>query len=205
MNTKKLHYFSGILIFIFITIHLFNHSFAIFGAERHIELMTTLRLVYRNIWLESLLIFAVVFQIFTGIILFIKKRKFVETFFEKLQIFTGLYLSGFFIIHLGAVFVGRIIFDLDTNFYFGVAGLNTFPFNLFFIPYYSLAVVSFSGHIASIHSQKMKNRIVGLTPDFQSWMILILGIIFTCFLIYGLTNGFQFYEIPSEYNILIGK
>jgi hypothetical protein len=167
--------------------------------------MTKFRIIYRNILIETLLIFAVATQIYTGLNLFFKKRKLVETVFEKIQIYSGLYISIFFPIHLGAVFVGRIILDLDTNFYFGVAGLNTFPFNLFFIPYYSLAIVSFFSHIASIHAKKMKFPIFGLSPDLQSWIIIWIGILFTSFLIYGLTNGFKFYEIPPEYHILIGK
>jgi len=94
---------------------------------------------------------------------------------------------------------------LDTNFYFGAAGLNSFPFNLFFIPYYGLAVLSFFGHIASIHSKKMKQTVLGVTPNKQSIAILSFGILITILIFYGLTNHFNGVAIPKEYEILIGK
>jgi hypothetical protein len=112
--------------------------------------------VYRNVFIETLLLAAVLVQIITGLWLFNKGRKWASTFFEKLQIWSGLYLAIFFLIHLSAVLGGRWVLHLDTNFYFGVSGLNTFPFNLFFIPYYGLAVMSFFGHIAAIHQRKMR-------------------------------------------------
>ena len=114
-------------------------------------------------------------------------------------------MAVFFIIHLSAVLGGRLFLHLDTNFYFGVAGLNSFPLNLFFIPYYGFAIISFFGHIASIHNKKMKQFIFGLTPNGQSKAILILGFGSTLIIFYGLTNHFQGVTIPSEYNILIGK
>ncbi len=205
MNTKKLHYFSGITISIFVGLHLYNHFYSVFGAEAHIELMNNLRVIYRNVITETILLFAVAIQIFSGIKLFFKKRKVTFSFFEKLQGYTGIYLVFFFTIHLSAILTGRFILNLDTNFYFGVAGLNTFPLNLFFIPYYGLAVISFFGHISAVHSKKMKKNIIGMRPNKQSNIILIVGIVLTFFILYGLTNRFNGVEIPTKYHIMIGK
>ncbi|AQS93165.1 hypothetical protein BXQ17_03315 [Polaribacter sp. BM10] len=202
---KRIHYFSGVLISFFVGLHLFNHLYSILGADAHIEMMNDLRVVYRNIIAETILLFAVIIQVFSGIKLFFKKRKNVTDFFEKLQIWTGLYLAIFFFIHLSAVLSGRLILNLDTNFYFGVAGLNTFPLNLFFIPYYGLAIISFFGHISAVHSKKMKNKIIGIEPNIQSYIILIIGIILTLVIFYGLTNEFNGVEIPKEYDIMTGK
>jgi|SRR5690606_13980478 len=205
MNIKKIHYISGLTITIFVGLHLFNHCFSIVSADKHIEVMTTLRHFYRNIFVETILLLAVATQIYSGLKLFRTKRQTAKTVFEKLHIWTGLYLAIFFVIHLSAVLAGRLVLNLDTNFYFGVAGLNSFPFNLFFIPYYFLAVVSFFGHISAIHNQRMIENILGINPYKQSICILTIGICFGIFLIYGLTNNFQGFEIPTEYNVLIGK
>ena len=132
---KQIHYFSGIIISIFVGFHLFNHFYNLFGINAHIQLMNDFRIVYRNIIVETILLTAIAIQIFSGIKLFIKKRKTASCFFEKLQIWTGFYLSFFLIFHVGVVLFGRYYLKLDTNFYFGVAGLNTFPYSLFFIPY----------------------------------------------------------------------
>lgn len=203
--TKKLHYISGLIITVFIGLHLFNHTWSIFGAEKHIEIMNTLRLFYRNIFIETILLLAVFIQIFSGLTLFKINQKIATSTFEKIQVWSGLYLAIFFIIHLSAIFIGRLVLNLDTNFYYGVAGLNTFPYNLFFIPYYSFAILSFFGHIASIHHKKMKQSVFGISPNKQSIAILTFGIILTMVILCGLTNYFKGVAIPKEYNVLIGK
>ena len=205
MTTNKIHYISGLTITIFIGLHLFNHFCGIFGAETYIRIMNALRLFYRNIFIETILLGAVLIQIVSGLKLFRENRKTAVSRFEKLHVWTGLYLAIFFIIHVSAVLGGRIFLHLDTNFYFGVAGLNSFPLNLFFIPYYGLAIISFFGHIASIHSKKMKKNILYLTPDRQPTAMLIIGLLLTVVIFYGLTNHFSGVTIPKEYNILIGK
>jgi hypothetical protein len=202
---QRIHFISGLIITIFIGLHLFNHFCSIFGADRHIEIMNVLRHFYRNIFIETILLIAVLVQIISGLKLFKSKRKVANTGFEKLQIWTGLYLAIFFVIHLSAVIGGRFFLHLDTNFYFGVAGLNSFPFNLFFIPYYGLAILSFFGHIASVHNKKMKHNIFSLTPTRQAKFILFLGLCLTVLIFYGLTNHFNGVKIPTEYNVLIGK
>ncbi|MET3022520.1 hypothetical protein [Flavobacterium hydatis] len=194
---KKLHYVSGLIITVFIGLHLFNHTWSILGAEKHIEIMNTLRLFYRNIIIESILLLAVFVQIFSGLKLFKINRKIATSNFEKIQIWSGLYLAIFFIIHLSAIFIGRLILNLDTNFYYGVAGLNTFPYNLFFIPYYALAILSFFGHIASVHNKKMKQSVFGISPHKQSIAILIFGMILTVIIFCGLTNYFNGIAIPK--------
>lgn len=202
---KRFHYFSGITISIFICLHLFNHFLSVFGAEVHIDAMDSLRLVYRNVIVETILLSAVLVQVITGFSLFRNRRKAAKGFFPQLQLWSGLYLAIFFLFHVGAVLGGRMILDLDTNIYFGVAGLNTFPFYLFFAPYYGLSIISFFGHIAAIHSMKMKKNIIGITPTQQSYTILFIGVILMVVILYGLTDGFMGMEIPATYNVLIGK
>jgi hypothetical protein len=205
MNNRKIHLIAGWIIALFVSIHLFNHLWSIFGVAKHIELMNRLRPYYRNTLAETVLLLAVLVQIVSGLKLFILQRKIAKSPFEKLQIWSGLYLAVFFFIHLTAVFAGRWLLHLDTNFYFGAAGLNHFPSNLFFIPYYALAIIAFFGHIAAIHSKKMKRSILGLQPSSQSSIIVVLGICISLFTIYGLTNHFRGLELPAAYKVLVGE
>lgn len=205
MSNRTIHYYSGIVLTLFIGLHLWNHVNSIHGAEQHIAVMEQLRPYYRNIFVEILLMLAVGVQIYSGLKLYFKARKTALKGFRRLHILSGLYLAFFLIIHLSVVLAGRYILHLDTNFYFGVAGLNTFPFNIFFIPYYSLAIISFFGHIAAIHQQKMRYKLLGLRPEGQSWCILLIGIALTVAILYGLTGHFQGIDIPAEYHVLIGK
>lgn len=202
---KRIHYFSGLLLSIFIVLHLFNHIYSVFGIEAHIQLMEQLRLVYRNIVVETLLILAIFVQIVSGIKLFFKKKKIAKGFFENLQLWSGFYLAFFFVFHISAVFIGRLVLQLDTNFYFGAIGLNTFPFYFFFLPYYALAILSFFGHIAAIHAKKMKKNLLGISPNKQAYMILIMGGIVTLTIFYGQTNGLNGFEFPEAYHLMTGK
>jgi hypothetical protein len=202
---KKLHYLSGILITVFTGLHLFNHAWSVLGAEAHIALMHTLRVVYRNVCVETVLLAAVLVQVITGLKLFKQLRKSAAGFSDKLQVWSGLYLAVFFLFHVGAVLGGRFVLGLDTNYYFGVAGLVTFPFNLFFVPYYLLAVIAFFGHIAAVHGKKMTRNVLGFSPRGQAWVILGIGIVFGFYLLFVLSNGFQGVEIPEAYGVMIGK
>jgi hypothetical protein len=204
-SLKGFHYYSGITIAAFVFLHLGNHLLSLGGAQKHIEMMQILRVVYRNIFIEVILLLVVAIQIYSGITLYFRKRKYPDSGFGKLQIYSGLYMAFFLMIHVSAVLVGRAILHLDTNFYFGAVGLNSFPVNLFFIPYYGLAILAFFCHIASIHAFVMKGRILGLTSRNQSLVIIGLGFIFTILILLGMTNLFRGIDIPDDYMILTGK
>lgn len=137
--------------------------------------------------------------------MFSQTRQTTSTFYQKLHRWTGLYLAIFLLIHLSAVLGGRLVLHLNTNFYFGVVGLNTFPSNLFFAPYYGLSVLSFFGHIAAVHTLKMQHASAGLSPVRQVDLILLLGVVVVIAVFYGLTNGFLGMAIPAEYEVLTGR
>lgn len=203
MYVRKLHYYSGITIAVFVCFHLVNHLFSLAGIDEHIKVMQQFRKVYRHPLAEIILLTAVFIQVVSGVQQFRQQIKLATGFYERLQCWSGLYLAFFFLIHLSAVMVGRWLLELDTNFYFGAAGLNRFPFNLFFIPYYSLAILSFFAHIASIHYRKMKEK--NKKATLQARLIIFLSSIMLFLLMYGLTHKFQGIDIPVEYGILIGK
>lgn len=204
MKLSKIHFLSGIIISVFVFLHLFNHLASLGGAESHIEVMNILRVFYRNIFAETLLILAVSVQVISGILLIRNTRKLTVVGFEKLRIWSGMYLAFFLIMHTSAVFLGRALLHLDTNYYFGVAGLVTFPFYLFFGPYYGLAILAFFAHLASIHYYKMKYDFLGVSPNMQSKMILLIGIVITFLILFGLTNQLRGVVIPEVYQIMIG-
>lgn len=201
---KRIHYISGLTITIFVVLHLCNHAVSLVGVESHIAFMDKLRLVYRNPIVETLLLGVVLVQIISGLKLAIMQKGLAVGFYKKIQIWSGLYIAMFLLIHVGAVLMGRYILQLDTNFYFGAIGLNTFPFNLFFIPYYGLAIVAFFGHVSAIHFHKMRSTILGVSVEQQSRIIFLIGVVVAIVILYGMTNGFNGVEIPEEYDIMIG-
>ncbi len=186
---RKLHYASGITLSLFIAIHLFNHLTALWGPDMHIQFMDKLRMLYRNVLVEGILLLCVLFQIVTGLTLVFTKK--AQSLAEKIQIYSGFYLSFFLIVHVSAVLFGRYT-GLDTNFYFASTGMNYSPFLFFFIPYYFLAVVSISLHVSALHYIKTGSRT-------QAYGIAIIGIITSVLIILAFTNYFKGQASPQQY------
>lgn len=193
---KTLHYFSGITLSLFIGIHLLNHLFSFAGPEAHIALMEKFRKVYRHPVIETVLFLVVLIQVVSGIKLLFNRN--AKTLAEKIQIYSGLYLSLFLIGHVGAVIEARLVENLDTNFYYTVAGLNMHPATFFFIPYYFLDVCAISLHIASIHYLKTRSKK-------GAYLIGGTGILVAALIIAGYTNFFQWRETPPKERAFIEK
>ena len=186
---KKLHYISGLTLSIFIGFHLLNHLFSLAGPEAHIELTERFRQVYRHPVAETVLLPAVLFQVITGVRLLFNKKKKIAA--EKVQIYSGMYLSYFLTVHVAAVLYGRYI-HLDTNFWYAAVGLNMYPATWYFIPYYFLSVAAISLHVASLHYLKTKSKGV-------SYAIAIVGIAASALIIVGFTDAFHWREAPEAY------
>lgn len=197
-SVKNIHHASGLILLLFIVAHLFNHLMALSGPEIHIQTMQSLRQVYRHPLAEWLIFLAALSQVITGLKLVFTASSEPDSRWELWQRRSGLYLAFFLLIHLSAVLVGRWILQVDTNFWFGVQGLNRFPHVLFFGPYYSLAILAFFTHLACIHARKMKTTIMGLSSGTQAKTILFLGILMAFFVLWGATNGFTGYELPDS-------
>ena len=90
--------------------------------------MRSFRTVYRYPAIEIMLLAAVIFQVFSGIIFLIRGWKQRKGFISWLQAGSGAYLALFLINHVGAVLYGRFILNLDTNFYYAAAGFYVQPF-----------------------------------------------------------------------------
>ena len=201
---KKVHYLSGLFITIFILLHLGNHLFALISPEKHIEVMEIVRVVYRNWLFEPLLIMACIIQFLSGIKLYRNKRNDLVGRFDKLHIYSGLYLAFFLAIHPIAIFAGRLYFEVDTNFWFGAMVVNIFPLPLFYGPYYFLGVFSFFAHIACIHRKKVNELGWNVSGDTHAKVILGIGAIVGLLILAGFTGFFQGLTIPDEYRNLLG-
>ncbi len=193
---NQIHYFSGIVLALFIGAHLLNQLYALNGPEVHIRLMEKMRKIYRQPLIEGILLLAVIVQVVTGLKLLLNRKK--KKIAEKIQIYSGIYLSLFLTAHVSAVLTGRFIEDLDTNFYFAGAGLNSYPLNLLFIPYYVFAVGSISLHIASLHYLKTGSK-------WSSYLIGTVGILVSVLIILGYTHFFQWHIIPEKYHQFMQK
>lgn len=204
---KKLHRLSGIVIAGFLLLHLSNHLFAIGGPDLHIEVMNTLRHVYRYGPVEILLLLSVALQVISGLLLVFTKRFFKQPFYFVIQVLSGLYLAFFMIYHVRAVLMGRYLWHTDTNFYFAAGVANRYPEKLFFIPYYSLSLICAFAHIACVHFAKRKEQLSSSTLAYsgddirkickrETLFICAVGAVVTLLIMLSLTGVFY----PIEFH-----
>ena len=203
---KTYHYWTGLLLAVFILVHLANHLVALWSIPAHLTTMNALRKVYRHPVVETGLLLAVAGQVFTGLRLYwLSRRQTQRPLAGRIQIFSGLYLAFFLLVHTGAVLTGRAWFGLDTNLYFAAAGINTFPFSLFFIPYYFLAVAAVFLHIASLHYQKGTGIWGEVNARRQALGIGSTGVVVALLILFAMTNRLQGLPIPARYLQPLGK
>lgn len=198
----KLHRISALLIGLFVFFHLLNHLYILGGIQLHIDVMDAFRLVYRNIIAESVLLLCVFFQACSGVYFVWKRKGQRSGFLEKAQAISGLYLAFFFINHVGSVFFGRFIVEVDTNIYFGIAGFYTSPFQFYFIPYYFLSVVALFVHLASAFNWLGRNSIQQTLRENLSYLIIVVGVALSTILILSFNGVFYEILIPQEYSLM---
>ncbi len=194
---QKFHRFSGIIIASFLLLHFTNHLFALAGPETHIEVMKVFRKIYRFPPVEILLLACVASQIISGVTLIVKKGFRKKPLAVKLQILSGGYLALFLINHVMAVMMARYQWHIDTDFFFAANVAVQYPQKLFFIPYYTLSLISVFTHIACVHylkrsavitstgKQVTENRVKNETTG-----ILIFGAIVTILIMLTFTGVF---------------
>lgn len=167
---ERLHKVSAGFIFAFICLHFANHLVGLQGQGAHQQFLEAARLVYRHPIVELVLLMAFVIQIITGIALAreIWARK--KDFIHQLQAASGAYMAFFIVVHVGGVFMGRLVFNLDTNFDFAAVTL-TKPWVYFFLPYYGLAIMAIFTHIGCICYDIFKKSNIRL-----AWACLVVAV-----------------------------
>lgn len=200
---KRVHYYSGMFLSIFIGVHLINHLCVLFGADLHLKIMGILRLFYRNPVVETLILASALVQIWSGLSLAFKKRKEERNNWNRLHIWSGFYLSFFLFVHIAAVLGFRYGSGVDTNLYFGAMGYNISPATYFFIPYYSLSVIALFSHIACIHRVKMLDRTSEKKATYQAKLLIATGWIVAFLLLTGMTDYFRGLKFPESQNGIV--
>ena len=203
---KLLHYYSGLTLAVYIGFHLLNHLLILHSEGLHIRFMRSARKIYRNRVIETLLLSAVLIQVISGITLVILRWNKVENNFDRIQIASGLYLAFFLVNHVRAVLRGRYTLKMDTDLYYGAGVMNKWPQKLFYIPYYSLAILSIFFHVACVHRLKME-KLTGLSMATKQSLILMgAGVLFPFFVpvkmsplktTFGETSGLK-YKINTD-------
>jgi succinate dehydrogenase/fumarate reductase cytochrome b subunit len=204
MTLRSLHRASAILIAVFACLHIANHLAGLAGVATHIAFMEAARLVYRNLLVEIVLLLCVVFQVGSGLTLVLRGWRRRRGFLPWLQALSGAYLSFFLLVHVSAILSGRVLLNLDTNFYFAAAGFHVPPYPFFFVPYYFLAVVALFTHLGCAAYWQVQDRprltrvLVVAVPASVSAVLALLIVLL-------MAGQLQPFEVPAKYKATYDK
>lgn len=197
MKLKQLHRISGIIIAVFLLLHLSNHLFALGGPALHITVMKFFRMAYRFPPVELLLFLCVTIQIISGLRLVFTKGFRKQPLYVIAQAMSGIYLSLFLINHVTAVLRARYEWHVETDFYFASGVAVHYPEKLFFIPYYTLSVLCAFTHIACAHYARRIELTTASAPSRngarfkkEAFWILGTGVVVTTLIMGSLTGLF---------------
>jgi len=141
------------LVSVYVLFHLGNHLFGLIGPERHLAVMKLGRLVYRNPFVEPLLVALMLFQIGSGLFLAWRWSAKPLEGFRVFQLASGFYLSLFILGHMNSVFVfARSYLHIQTGWDFATGaptGLIHDAWNIRLVPHYWLGVFFVLSHLAS--------------------------------------------------------
>jgi len=181
----------------FVCVHIANHLVSLLSVSMHIAFMRTARTVYRHPVAETVLLASVATQAVSGLALVMKGWRSRRGRVAWMQAASGAYLAMFLVVHVAAVLAGRVIFGLDTNFFFAAAGLHVPPYQLFFAPYYFLAVWAFFAHVACALQHHAQWQ-----PRTRSLVLIVLtasGGVVALLLVLSLAGRIAPFAVPAEY------
>ncbi len=185
-SARRVHGLSARVVAAFGAVHLANHLLIPFGPEAYTTGQNVARWLYRTPLVEPLLVALVFSQAGSGLwLLWSSRHSPVESRWQR---WSGAYLSFFLVAHTTAALIQRYGVGLETNFYWAAAVL-TIPTVWFFVPYYTLGVVSLLVHFGIA---------LGRGPV-KSW--LVAGLVFSALIVAGLAGWFAPVEIPVEYRL----
>ncbi len=198
MNLRGLHRSSAIVVASFAMLHIANHLVSLSGVPAHIAFMESARLVYRNAFVETVLLVCVAFQVVSGLWFLVRGWRTRRGVVARLQAASGAYLAFFLLVHVGAVLFGRAALALDTNFFFAAAGFHVPPYQFFFAPYYFVAVLALFTHLAcalywQLDSIQPARRKLVLAAPFAT------GALASLLIVMSLAGMFERVDIPARY------
>lgn len=147
MLMKKIHRLTAIILGLFIISHLAVHLFALGGIDAHLKALDAVQWIYRHPIGEIILVAVILIQIITGLKRLKAKRKSPDRW-AKAQVYSGLYLMFFMVVHTSAAIYTHNIHGLETDFYWAAGSMNISPVKFMFWPYYFAGVLSFFVHFA---------------------------------------------------------
>ena len=201
LKLRTLHRVTAYFVLIFVLLHISNHLMGLFGFETYNDVQSTLRVIYRNQFVEPILIFSVILQLVVGLILLIKslKQSRPKSVWSWLQVISAILILLTVSEHLIALYFARIVSELNTNFYWPLSVMDGAPFTYYFIPYYFLMVSSLFVHAAAGLHFIGVDRNYSSIVDRLAVALIIVGLLIAITIVLILNQTFYEVALPTEW------
>ena len=199
---EPLRKLSAAIIYAFLVMHMANHYAGLGGVETHIEVMNTLRLIYRHPIVECLLFLAFVVQLITGVSGLRETWAQKKGLVHQLRAISGLLITAFVFIHVTHLAFGRLIEHTDTNFYYVATGFATPPKSYIMMTIYGIGLMALFMFLACSTYDLFKkvNEPVGYV---SLVFVLIIGGASTYYILQMLRGELYPLDIPETYTHIL--
>lgn len=192
------HRTTALLVSAFLILHICNHVVGLTGQQAHIAFMAAARHIYRIPLVEAGVLVLLGAQVASGIVLGYRRWKARDGVVAWLQMISGGYLAFFLLNHVAAVFYGRAVLGLDTDFRFAAAGFHVQPWAWFFAPYYGLALWALFTHLGcALHW-----RLEALAPRTRGSVLVAISLsggVLGTLIVLSLAGALFDVDIPARY------
>jgi len=141
------------LVMIFLALHIANHLMFSAGEGTFNAVMKVFRQVYRNDFLQPLVVALFLFQVGTGLFFVWRLTGAPSDRFRTFQIASGVYLAFYVLGHMDSVFIfARTYLGIDTGWGFATGaptGIIKDPWNIRLLPHYWLGAFFVLAHLAA--------------------------------------------------------
>lgn len=187
---------------LFALLHLGNHLVVLAGVPAHQQVLEWLRLFYLHPLVELPLLLVLASQMVSGAagawaLLHPRVTAKLLPPLVRWQAVSGLVLGSFVLIHVAAVLTGRLLLQLDTNFYFAAAGLHT-PWAGFFAAYYFLGVAALGVHLGCAAARRIPPGSSAFRRA-RPWLIGLSGMTLAALLVTLLAGWWVPVNVPAHY------
>jgi hypothetical protein len=138
------------ILLLFIGPHIGNHLAGFWNGSAHIEIMNAARHVYRDDFVQPILLALIGFQILSGTALVRRRMRMPSDILGTVQTMCGVYIGVYFLAHMTAVFAARYA-GTDTNWTWLTRTNNSMLVslsNLRLIAHYWVGPIAIVAHVA---------------------------------------------------------
>jgi hypothetical protein len=179
------------ILLLFVWPHIGNHLTAVWSGSVHIEIMNAARHVYRDDFVQPILLALIGFQILSGIVLVRSKMRMPSDIFGTVQTMCGVYIGVYFLAHMTAVFAARYA-GTDTNWTWLTrtnGSMLVSLSNLRLIAHYWVGPIAIIAHVATgLRAVLLQHDISPATANRLALALITAGVVASSLILVALLN-----------------